>query len=159
MPASLRGRVIIREDDIMKDFSGIEFASEHNGTDVFRLIELAYEQGRKDGHSEQLGTNLAEVGTDCISRQQAIDALNKLSESTYEVNYGVVDCDDAINAIAALPPTEPKKGKWIKVGRWGRVYKCNQCGNFLDFDGVNAGRGSTNFCPNCGADMRGEQDG
>ena len=48
----------------MKTISGIEFASEHNGTDVFRLIELAYEQGQKDGHSEQLGTNLAEVGTD-----------------------------------------------------------------------------------------------
>ena len=59
----------------MKDFSGIEFASEHNGTDVFRLIELAYEQGRKDGHSEQLGTNLAEVGTDLISRQQAIEVV------------------------------------------------------------------------------------
>ena len=47
----------------MKTISGIEFASEHNGTDVFRLIELAYEQGQKDGHSEQLSTNLAGVGT------------------------------------------------------------------------------------------------
>ena len=59
----------------MKTISGIEFASEHNGTDVFRLIELAYEQGQKDGHSEQLGTNLAEVGTDYISRQAAIDDI------------------------------------------------------------------------------------
>ena len=48
----------------MKTISGIEFASEHTGTDVFRLIERAYEQGQKDGHSEQLGTSLAEVGTD-----------------------------------------------------------------------------------------------
>ena len=61
--------------DRMKTISGIEFASEHNGTDVFRLIELAYEQGQKDGHSEQLGTNLAEVGTDLISRQDAIDDI------------------------------------------------------------------------------------
>ena len=61
MPAGLRGRVIIREGDIMKDFSGIEFASEHNGTDVFRVIELAYEQGRKDGHSEQLRKVVAEL--------------------------------------------------------------------------------------------------
>ena len=68
LPASLRGRVIMWKGDRMKTISGIEFASEHNGTDVFRLIELAYEQGRKDGHNEQLGTNLAEVGTDCISR-------------------------------------------------------------------------------------------
>ena len=54
----------------------------------------------------------------------------------------------------AVPPAEPKRGKWIKTARWGRVYYCNQCRNYLDFDGVNAGRGSTNFCPNCGADMR-----
>ena len=90
---------------------------------------------------------------DLISRQAAIDALNKLRESTYAIDYGIVDCDDAINAISALPPTEPKKGKWIKTARWGRVYYCNQCRNYLDFDGVNAGRGSTNFCPNCGAKM------
>ena len=63
----------------MKTISGIEFASEHNGTDVFRLIELAYEQGQKDGHSEQLGTDLAEVGTDLISRQDAIDDIWKVS--------------------------------------------------------------------------------
>ena len=62
-------------------------------------------------------------------------------------------------AIKALQSAEPKRGKWIKTARWGRVYYCDQCRNYLDFDGVNAGRGSTNFCPNCGADMRGEQDG
>ena len=52
---------------------------------------------------------------------------------------------------------ERKKGRWIKVGHWGRSYKCNQCGNYLDFDGVNAGRGDANFCPNCGAEMRGDR--
>ena len=31
---------------------------------------------RYNGMEELLGTNLAEVGTDCISRQAAIDALN-----------------------------------------------------------------------------------
>jgi hypothetical protein len=45
----------------MKTISGIEFASEHNGIDVFRLIELAYEQGQKDGHSEQLDKVTAEL--------------------------------------------------------------------------------------------------
>ena len=59
-----------------------------------------------------------------------------------------------------IPSAEPerKTGKWIKVGHWGRSYKCNQCGNYLDFDGVNAGRGDANFCPNCGADMRQEHE-
>ena len=60
-----------------------------------------------------------------------------------------------VNDIMRFPSAKPvqKKGKWIKVGHWGRSYKCNQCGNYLDFDGVNAGRGDVNFCPNCGARM------
>ena len=60
--------------------------------------------------------------------------------------------------INSMPTIQPKRGRWIKTARWGRVYYCNQCRNYLDFDGVNAGRGSTNFCPNCGADMRGEKN-
>ncbi len=49
---------------------------------------------------------------------------------------------------------ERKKGKWIRIGNISRVYKCDKCGNYLDFSGVNAGRGDANFCPNCGVDMR-----
>ena len=53
---------------------------------------------------------------------------------------------------------------WIKEKKEHQVfmreiYKCSNCGNYLDFHGVNAGRGDANYCPNCGADMRGEQDG
>ena len=51
--------------------------------------------------------------------------------------------------------SERKQGKWKPIGWSGRIHKCNQCGNILDFGGVNAGRGDANFCPNCGADMRG----
>ena len=85
----------------MKTISGIEFASEHNGTDVFRLIELAYEQGQKDGHSEQLGTNLAEVGTDCISRQAAIDVVMECydNDELFEVYEWKLN---------ELPPIQPE---------------------------------------------------
>ena len=45
----------------------------------------------------------------------------------------------------------------VKHARWidpkHGVYKCSNCRNFLDFSGVNAGRGYANFCPNCGAKM------
>ena len=98
----------------MKDFSGIEFASEHNGTDVFRLIELAYEQGRKDGHSEQLSTNLAEVGTDCISRQQAIDAVRMVIGD----NRSISVCD----AIKQLPPIQPE------------IVRCKECKHWIPYD-------------------------
>lgn len=60
--------------------------------------------------------------------------------------------------IDEVPSAEPerKTGKWLKTGR--KIYKCSECGNFLDFNGVNAGRGDANFCPNCGTKMlRGEK--
>ena len=40
---------------------------------------------------------------------------------------------------------------WIDQGH--KVFKCSNCGNYLDFGGVNAGRGTANYCPNCGAKM------
>ena len=52
-----------------------------------------------------------------------------------------------------------RHGKWIDEEELKRpwfkhhVYKCSECGNILDFDGLNAGRGDANYCPNCGARM------
>lgn len=49
-------------------------------------------------------------------------------------------------------------GHWIpeKAGLFSpNVYKCSYCGNVLDFHGVNGGRGSANYCPNCNATMKG----
>ena len=53
---------------------------------------------------------------------------------------------------------ERKKGKWINVndGKWNtiEVLKCSVCGE-MD----NRMNKTDNFCPNCGADMRGEENG
>ena len=91
---------------------------------------------------------------DAISREQAIDAMVELQgrASTKAELKGI---SKAWKRIKQLQPIQPKRGKWIKTARWGRVYYCDQCRNYLDFDGVNAGRGSTNFCPNCGCRMDG----
>ena len=48
-----------------------------------------------------------------IDADAAIDALNQLRETTYATDYGIVDCDDAISAIATLPTIQPQTGKWI----------------------------------------------
>ena len=50
-----------------------------------------------------------------------------------------------------------KHGHWKSDSRAkndkSRIYQCSECGNYLDFHGVNAGRGDGNYCPNCGAKM------
>jgi predicted RNA-binding Zn-ribbon protein involved in translation (DUF1610 family) len=86
--------------------------------------------------------------TEYIRKRDAIDMCGGYTELAY-----------AMAGIESADVVPVVHGKWKKIGVWGRVYKCNQCGNFLDFDAVNAGRGDANFCPNCGADMRGEQNG
>ena len=82
--------------------------------------------------------------SDTISRQAAIDALDCIS--------GVEE------VLRSLPPAqpEPHEGHWILYDKrfpWRTWYKCSECGNYLDFSGVNGGRGEVNFCPNCGAKM------
>lgn len=61
-----------------------------------------------------------------------------------------------IDWIDEQPTIEPrKKGKWIDetFKPWGLVhhpYKCDQCGEHSETD--------SDFCPNCGADMREPED-
>lgn len=63
--------------------------------------------------------------------------------------------------IEHMPTIEERKtGEWILLDKDNvfftpHMVKCPFCGNILDRLGVNAGRGDANFCPNCGADMRG----
>lgn len=58
----------------------------------------------------------------------------------------------------SLPSAQPER----KKGRWHqRIYKkvemmvCSECGNEFSYD-AETGVRDYNFCPNCGADMRGE---
>ena len=59
---------------------------------------------------------------------------------------------DRIALQEAIARQERKTGKWRNVN--SNTFKCSVCGNFLDFHGVNAGRGDANYCPNCGKAVR-----
>ena len=135
----------------MKTFSGIEFASEHNGTDVFRLIELAYEQGQKDGHSEQLGTNLAEVGTDLISRQALLDKFEPWLK-VKDYNDGELNILKAIlYEIRFMRSAQPETAT-VTIGRTkGGVtmwYECGACGEPIDICDC--------YCRKCGRKLKHE---
>ena len=55
-----------------------------------------------------------------------------------------------------------RHGKWLDLEAFKRpwfrhhIFECSVCRNTLDMDGVNAGRGDANYCPNCGAKMEAE---
>ena len=90
---------------------------------------------------------------DTISRQVAIDRIVAIqptnpakSEYTHGIDTGLAM---AMVAIKEQPSVQPErtKGKWKVTS----VYiKCSECGeSFMLIP--------QNYCPNCGADMRGEQ--
>ena len=72
------------------------------------------------------------------------------------VVYAVRDhfCDSArtLEAIDAIPAADVRP---VVRGRWIRLSGCDMC----DQCGYSTGKHEQgrNFCPNCGADMRGEQ--
>ena len=61
----------------------------------------------------------------------------------------VVYMDD-IRDMPTADVRENRVGKWIYQGKNKKAeWKCFECGDCFDIAGYN-------FCPNCGADMRGE---
>ena len=99
--------------------------------------------------------------SDLISRQAAIKYLmtnmNWYDEDGYESDddYKRECITELINGVPSAQP-ERKTGRWIPhEDEDGEHYgdKCSECGEWYVMP-----YGKTNFCPNCGADMRGEQD-
>ena len=103
---------------------------------------------------------------DLISRRAAIDRINKqrehlqpdiypqdkIGDTTYRI------CAEFIARLPSAQPEERKKGAWI-LGfdnqYLEKYYFCSKCGSRKYMED----KPLDNFCANCGADMRGEQDG
>ena len=130
------------------------------------LIEVEIDTDNNVGTTDVPDINVG----DMISRQAAIDALRTcydtetitMDKGDEYINYG-----DAVGEIEQLPPIQPiqpKRGKWIRTGSGSLYdhYECSECGKTPKWNcmGNNYWQiAFTDYCPNCGADMRGEKDG
>jgi hypothetical protein len=99
--------------------------------------------------------------SDLISRQAAVDIAPKLIVTLdgYEMHNQAVA--NYCVEITQLPPAQPERirGRWISADAifGGVPFYCSECGeNTRD---TVMGKPRWNFCPNCGAEMRGEHDG
>ena len=94
--------------------------------------------------------------SDYISRQAAIDKLKREEK----IFYSPTGLRYLIGAIRDLPSAQPerKKGKWIitktergwNCAEYPTEVTCSNCNYIEDY------QKALYFCPNCGAEMRGE---
>lgn len=104
---------------------------------------------------------------DLISRQTAIEAVHKNYDTILDFKSdGRTVADSFEDIINALPSAQPER----KTGLWEineHTYACNNrrnwkctncCTEKYDFIFTSVCKPEWSYCPNCGADMRGEQN-
>ena len=79
--------------------------------------------------------------------------------------FGFSDGFERVQDFPAADVVERKRGEWVEkkrwaTGKWSKWLECSKCGHQdhnLDMYEDMPFVGPYNFCPNCGADMRGEK--
>ena len=99
---------------------------------------------------------------DAISRQAMLDGIDKLIKIHFDRTVVLYKARQVAENLPSVQ-SERKTGHWVEIGdepydEW----ECDVCGFVIDGSGCidpEEYRDVYRFCPNCGADMRGEQDG
>lgn len=92
---------------------------------------------------------------DAVSREEVL----KLFPPNHSIClFDLKQLYEAIQTLSSVMP-ERKPGKWLPDNNnyYVERFICSKCGGNYKVDTC-MGRPDWNFCPNCGADMRGEQD-
>lgn len=93
--------------------------------------------------------------SDLIDRQAAVALILSGKVGDDSTEWVGVECPEECNSflewaaeeVGKMPPAERKKGKWIDCN-WS--VRCSECDYAIPM-------AVWNFCPNCGAEMRGEE--
>lgn len=85
---------------------------------------------------------------DFIERQAVLNAYDAVQRKNGPWRF-----ETLIESVPAADVRPVVRGRWRWVGQdqWNDCYECSQCGK-MNTD-------NSNFCPNCGADMKGEIGG
>lgn len=105
--------------------------------------------------------------SDLIDRQALREDVEKIYK--YDCQTFVVHYAQVIDDLSSTEPEQKKKGEWIdeKINSYTSRTYCSECGSSAPFvyksddyygNHAHGETAKTKFCPNCGADMRGEHE-
>ncbi len=126
-------------------------------TGVVQKVDFIITSPKQSKH----GIGERKMTEDTISRQAAIDAVYKCTNYFIGNLPTMITKDDAYKVLHEVPSAERnpdrKVGKWVEEDDDIIHGHCSSCGwvsvwQETDVFGMN-------YCPNCGADMRGDNDG
>ena len=123
------------------------------------INNLEYDRRERKAQLSQQGTT-----KDTISRTETVEHLRRVLEATVPItdyDDGYVDgVQFAISTVSTMPTIQPelKEGHWIRTDCGLDVEcKCSVCG-YKDFvEPHDTYWFKRNYCPNCGARMKGER--
>jgi hypothetical protein len=93
---------------------------------------------------------------DLISRQAMLDGIDKLIKIHFDRTVVLYKARKVAEELPSAQP-ERKTGHWIPVTNGRGGHKCDRCGSYAP-SYQSGTEWLSNFCPECNADMRGEQD-
>ena len=87
--------------------------------------------------------------SDLIKREDAIKAF----EDVLDCDFSHVSEETPRERIEAIPSADRPRGEWIEQeDDYHHYWECSECGMGVGLDDIR------NFCPNCGAKMKGADD-
>lgn len=87
--------------------------------------------------------------SDLIDRQALREDIEKIYK--YDCQTFVVHYAQVIDDLSFIEPKRKKTGHWIDTDNYYQRWKCSECG-------CHTRDAEPNYCPNCGADMRGTDE-
>ena len=132
-------------DYIRKYISALPSVNQKQITGKLENAETATSEG-EESTMDQPKSKL-----DLISRAKAIAAVRSATVWRRSLGRG-----DILDILYSTPPVTPTE----RTGEWDNNFKCSNCGSVLeDIHVIDARNGEAfNFCPVCGADMRGDKE-